>query len=81
MSTLTVHTNTLPASTGGAADTLHRMRELVLQDPGFAAALADTASPQEAADLAARHGLMITPEALWRNRGRLMLGGKPTWRG
>jgi hypothetical protein len=27
------------------------------------------------------HRLDVTPEALWRNRGTLISGGRPTWRG
>lgn len=37
--------------------------------------------PQEAAELAAAQGVTVTPNALWRNRGRLLDGGLPTWRG
>jgi hypothetical protein len=57
------------------------LRSLVHQDPTFAAALRITASTQAAARLAADQGIQITPEALWRNRGTLVSGGLPTWRG
>jgi hypothetical protein len=66
------------ASGQGALDVL---RSRAHQDPAFAAALRITASTQAAAQLAADQGIQITPEALWRNRGTLVSGGLPTWRG
>jgi hypothetical protein len=36
---------------------------------------------EQAAHLAWEHGIAVTPEALWRNRGTLESGGMPTWRG
>jgi hypothetical protein len=64
-----------------AAEALHRVRELALRDSEFAAALRTSDSPQAAADLAHRHGIEVTAEALWRQRGTLAHGGLPTWRG
>jgi hypothetical protein len=64
-----------------ATEALHRVKELALRDPEFAAALRASDSPQMAADLAQRHGIAITAAALWRHRGTLTHGGLPTWRG
>lgn len=36
---------------------------------------------EQAAALIQQHGLDVTPEALWRHRGTLVDGGRPTWRG
>ena len=57
------------------------LKQLVQQDPAFAEALRATNTTEDAAHLAARHGIAITPETLWRNRGTLVSGGKPTWPG
>ena len=55
--------------------------ELALHDPAFTAALLTTKTTQEAVQLAADNNITVTPEALWRNRGTFMTGGRPTWRG
>lgn len=68
-------------SPGQAVRALNRMRALAGADPRFAEALAHSHSPQEAAELAAAQGLTISPRTLWLNRGRLLGGGLPTWRG
>jgi hypothetical protein len=60
---------------------LHQLKELVERDPVFAQALGATASTEDAARLAAEHGIAVTPAALWRHRGMLVSGGLPTWRG
>jgi hypothetical protein len=60
---------------------LHRLRELLQGDPVFAQTLRATASTEAAAQLAAEHGVLVSPEALWRHRGTLVSGGMPTWRG
>ena len=54
---------------------------MLRDDPVFAEALRFTESTEEAARLICEHGLDVTPEALWRNRGTLESGGRPTWRG
>jgi hypothetical protein len=59
-------------------EALHSLQELTMRDPDFAHALKRTGSTQAAARLARRHGIEISPETLWRNRGR---HGLPTWRG
>jgi predicted NAD-dependent protein-ADP-ribosyltransferase YbiA (DUF1768 family) len=64
-----------------ATEALHRVRHLAESDPVFAEAFRTSASPQEAAKLARRFGIDVSPEALWRNRGTLAHGGLPTWRG
>jgi hypothetical protein len=60
---------------------LHQLKELVEHDPVFAQALGATGSTEDAARLAAEHGIPVTPAALWRHRGMLVSGGLPTWRG
>ncbi len=60
---------------------LHQLKELVEHNPVFAQALVATATTEDAALLAAEHGIPVTPEALWRHRGMLVSGGLPTWRG
>jgi len=64
-----------------ASDVLHELKQLVQSDPQFAAALRSVDTTEQAAELVCRHGLKITPEALWRHRGMLVEGGRPTWRG
>ena len=64
-----------------AAEPLHQLMDLLLNDVNFAQALRSTESTEAAARLAAERGVVITPEALWRNRGTLVSGGFPTWRG
>ena len=73
----------LPASAveHPSAATLHQLKDLLQSDPAFAQALRATASTEAAAQLAADHGLQVSPEALWRHRGTLASGGLPTWRG
>ncbi|MCP9820291.1 Nif11-like leader peptide family natural product precursor [Synechococcus sp. Cruz-9H2] len=61
-----------------AMDALHALQQLASQDPSFAQALKQTGSTHAAASLARRHGLQVSAESLWRNRGR---NGLPTWRG
>jgi hypothetical protein len=70
-----------PAAAVTAADALHHLKDLLQHDPAFAKALGATDSTDAAARLAAEHGVQVTPEALWRNRGTLASGGFPTWRG
>ena len=70
-----------PAPTVPAADALHHLKDLLQHDPAFANDLRATDSTEEAARLAAEHGVAVTPAALWRNRGTLVGGGLPTWRG
>jgi len=64
-----------------AGHALHQLKELAKRDPSFAQALRTTASTEDAARLAAQHGVQVSSEALWRNRGTLVNGGLPTWRG
>lgn len=73
----------LPASQAEnpSAAALHQLKELLERDTAFAQALGATASTEAAAKLAAEHGVVVTPEALWRHRGTLASGGLPTWRG
>jgi hypothetical protein len=40
-----------------------------------------TVSTWASAQLASEHGGQVSPEALWRNRGNLISGGLPNWRG
>jgi len=73
----------LPASTveHPSAAALHQLKALLQGDPSLAEALRATASTEAAAQLAAEHGVRVSPEALWRHRGTLVSGGLPTWRG
>jgi hypothetical protein len=64
-----------------SAAALHQLKELLEGDPAFAQALCATDSTEAAAELAAEHGVAVSPEALWRHRGTLVSGGLPTWRG
>lgn len=74
-----------PAAGGSSVisvhDGLHQLKALAHQDPAFAKALRSTHSTEEAVRLAADRGIAITPETLWRQRGTLVKGGVPTWRG
>jgi hypothetical protein len=70
---MNVHTKT--------SNALQSMRALAHNDPGFAEALSHSQSPQQASQLAAERGITITSKTLWLNRGRLLGGGLPTWRG
>ncbi len=70
-----------PNAVHPSAAALHQLKELLLSDPEFAEALRQSGSTEAAAQLAAEHGVAITPEALWRHRGTLVSGGLPTWRG
>lgn len=62
-------------------DELHHLKEMLRNDSIFAEALRSTETTEQAAHLAWEHGIAVTPEALWRNRGTLESGGMPTWRG
>ena len=64
-----------------SAAALHQLKELLERDTAFAQALGATDSTEAAAKLAAEHGIVLAPEALWRHRGTLVSGGLPTWRG
>ena len=64
-----------------SAAALHQLKELLERDTAFAQALSATASTEAAVKLAAEHGIVVTPEALWRHRGTLLSDGLPTWRG
>jgi len=64
-----------------ASDVLHELKQLARHDPQFATILRNADTTEQAAELVRRHGLKVTPEALWRHRGMLVEGGRPTWRG
>ncbi len=64
-----------------SAAALHQLKEMLQSDPAFVLALHATASTEVAAHLASDHGVLVSPEALWRHRGNLVCGGLPTWRG
>lgn len=73
----------LPHSEGAesVSDALHQLKQLTQDDPAFAEALRGIETTEQAAELICKHGLALTPEALWRHRGTLVEGGRPTWRG
>jgi|694.fasta_scaffold123625_3 hypothetical protein len=80
----TCHLPTRACSTASGisvADELHHLKHLLREDPVFAEALRCTDTTEEAAQLACHHGVAVTQEALWRHRGTLVRGGRPTWRG
>jgi hypothetical protein len=83
MTTCNVPSTTVSAATAvtSATEALHQLKELAQRDPLFAAALMATGSTEGAVLVAQRHGIALSPEALWRHRGTLMTGGLPTWRG
>jgi hypothetical protein len=72
---------TAPGAVNTSTAALHQLKELLQHDPVFARALRETTSTEAAARLAVEHGVQVTPEALWRHRGTLEVGGLPTWRG
>ncbi len=69
------------SATAPNEDALHQLKTLLQQDQSFANALSGTTTTEEAAHLAFEHGISVTPEAIWRQRGTLLEGGIPTWRG
>lgn len=70
-----------PENSELAADVLHQLKQLLHDDPAFAEALRQIGTTDQAAELVHQHGLEISAEALWRHRGKLVEGGRPTWRG
>ena len=70
-----------PGVENPSAAALHQLKELLQADTVFAQALRATESTEAAAQLAAEHGVSVSPEALWRHRGTMVSGGLPTWRG
>lgn len=64
-----------------APDLLQKLKQLLHDDPVFAEALRQIGTTDQAAELVHQHGLDISAEALWRLRGTLLEGGRPTWRG
>jgi hypothetical protein len=70
-----------PGVENSSAAALHQLKEMLQADAVFAQALRATESTEAAAQLAAEHGVSVSPEALWRHRGTLASGGLPTWRG
>lgn len=76
-----MNTPVTPMVTHPTAEALHELKTLAEIDRAFAQALSQTATTEEAARLARRYGIEVSPEALWRHRGMLTSGGLPTWRG
>lgn len=64
-----------------APDLLQQLKQLLQDDPAFAEDLRQIGTTDQAAELVHQHGLEISAEALWRLRGTLLEGGRPTWRG
>ena len=63
------------------SDALTMLKALLKKDDDFAAQMRLTPTSSSAAKLASEHGIQVSPEALWRNRGVLVSDGHPTWRG
>ena len=70
-----------PEGAAMASDVLHQLKQRIHDDPSFAEALRGIETTEQAAVLIHQHGLEVTPETLWRHRGTLVDGGRPTWRG
>jgi len=64
-----------------SVDGLHSVKIMAESNPAFATALRSTSTTEAAAQLAQAHGILVSPEALWRQRGTLTEAGMPTWRG
>lgn len=64
-------------STDSGLHELHELQDLISSNEGFAQLMRRSGSTADAAKLAGEHGVHVTPEALWRNRGR---HGLPAWR-
>lgn len=69
------------SDTEASVDGLHRVKIMAQSNPVFARALRSTSTTEAAAQLARIHGIVVSPEALWRHRGTLTEAGLPTWRG
>ena len=67
--------------TSQTSDSLVALKALLKEDESFAAQMRFTPTSSSAAQLASQHGIQVSPEALWRNRGVLVSDGHPTWRG
>jgi len=63
------------------ADVLRQLKQMIESDAAFAEALRHIDTTEQAAELIHQHGLEVSAEALWRHRGTLVEGGRPTWRG
>lgn len=76
MATRTVQPSTKHSSNSSLQE-LHELQNLILRNEDFAIVMRRSGSTEEAARLAADHGINVTPQSLWRNRGK---NGLPTWR-
>lgn len=74
-------TTTGAVTASASASAMHQLRELLRSDSAFAQAMRASGSTEEAVRLAADHGIAVSAEAIWRNRGTLLSGGIPTWPG
>ncbi len=63
------------------SESLVALKALLKKDQSFAAQMGLTPTSSSPAQLASQHGIQVSPEALWRNRGVLISDGHPTWRG
>jgi hypothetical protein len=54
---------------------------MVIERSGLKACLRTGTASRWALQLASEHGIQVSPEALWRHRGTLIIGWLPTWRG
>jgi 3-deoxy-D-manno-octulosonic-acid transferase len=70
-----------PEDTRMASDVLDQLKQLIQRDPTLADELRHIETTEQAAELIRQHGLQVTAAALWRHRGTLVQGGRPTWRG
>ncbi|QNJ25634.1 hypothetical protein SynSYN20_01300 [Synechococcus sp. SYN20] len=62
------------------SDALSMLKALLKKDDNLAAQMRLEPTSSSATKLAYEHGIQISPEALWSNRGVLVSDGHPTWR-
>ena len=78
MSSATLQRNGTSQVPLNGIEELHALQRLISEDCRFAEAMRMSGSTKEAVQLAAKRGILVSPDALWRNRGR---HGLPSWRG
>jgi predicted ribosomally synthesized peptide with nif11-like leader len=62
-------------------DQLKEMLAKAQSDSMLSEALKGAKSTEEASQIASTYGFSVNAAHLWRQRGKLLGGGQPTWRG